>query len=64
MLTGSVIAWFVAKKWLESFAFRVRVDWWIYLLGGIVILIITMLAVSAQTFKAARMNPADALKIE
>ena len=64
MLIGSMIAWFVAKKWLESFAYRVSIDWWIYLLGGFTILIITMLAVSAQTFKAARMNPTDALKIE
>jgi putative ABC transport system permease protein len=64
MLTGSMIAWFIAKKWLESFVIRVSIDWWIYLLGGLAILIITMLAVSAQTLKAARMNPVDALKIE
>jgi len=64
MLTGSAVAWFVAQKWLESFAFRVSIDWWIYLLGGLAILIITILAVSAQTYKAARMNPVDALKIE
>jgi putative ABC transport system permease protein len=64
MLIGSIIAWFAAKKWLESFAFRVSIDWWIYLIGGLAILMITMLAVSIQTYKAARMNPVDALKIE
>jgi putative ABC transport system permease protein len=64
MLTGSMIAWFAAKKWLESFVIRVSIDWWIYLLGGFAILLITMLAVSSQTLKAARMNPVDALKIE
>ncbi|MFC2117557.1 ABC transporter permease [Bacteroidota bacterium] len=57
-------AWFVMNKWLENFPYKVKIDWWIYLLAGIIALLIAILTVSLQAYKAARINPVDSLKHE
>ncbi len=64
MLTGSFISWFVMRKWFESFANRVPFEWWIFVLGASIILVITLITVSAQTWKASILKPVDALKYQ
>ena len=58
------VAWFITKKWLENFAYKIPVYWWVFLLGGLIVLLITLLTVSAQSYQAAVKNPTKALNLE
>ena len=58
------IAIYVIHKWLESFAFKSAVSWWIFALAGVIALGIALITVSWQSWKAATKNPVEALKYE
>lgn len=58
------IAWYAVNRWLEGFAYKTPVYWWIFLLGGAVTLAIALLTVSWQSWKAASANPVESLKSE
>jgi putative ABC transport system permease protein len=58
------VAWWVMNKWLQDFAFRVDLSWWIFVLAGIIALLIALLTVSAQAIKAASANPVKSLRAE
>jgi len=68
VLLSNVIAWpvayFVAQKFLEKYAFRTNIGPEIYVLSGLAALSIALLTVSYQALKAARANPADSLRYE
>ncbi|GHT62666.1 ABC transporter permease [Bacteroidia bacterium] len=55
------VAYIIVHRWLENFAYKTPVYWWVFLLGGIIILLITVITVSAQSYKAAKRNPTWAL---
>jgi putative ABC transport system permease protein len=55
------VAYGTVLKWLENFAYKTPVDWWVFLLGGVIVLAITVLTVSAQSYRAATRNPTKAL---
>ncbi len=59
-----VLSWIGLNKWLEGFASRIALDWWIFFLGGFIVLVLTTLTVSLQTWRAATRNPAEALRSE
>jgi putative ABC transport system permease protein len=61
---ASPIAWFTMNKWLEGFAYKIELDWWIFALAGLFTLCIALLTVSWQSFKAATRNPVEALRYE
>ncbi len=58
------IAYFAMQKWLESFAYKTELSWWIFALAGLLALGIALLTVSFQSWKAARRNPVEALRYE
>jgi putative ABC transport system permease protein len=58
------VAWFITTKWLENFAYKTPVYWWVFLLGGLIVLLITLLTVSTQSYRAATQNPTNALGME
>jgi putative ABC transport system permease protein len=58
------IAWLVMNKWLEDFAYRVNIPWWIFLVAGLLTVIIALLTVSFQAIKAAFVNPVKSLRTE
>ena len=58
------IAWYVMNKWLESFAYKTDLSWWIFALAGLLALGIALLTVSWQSWKAATRNPVEALRYE
>jgi putative ABC transport system permease protein len=58
------IAWFVASKWLNSFAYRIDIAWWFFFLAGGLAFLIAILTVITQAVKAAVANPVDSLKYE
>jgi len=51
------IAWYAISKWLENFAYKTSLQWWIFPLSGLIVLAITIITVSAQSYKAATTNP-------
>jgi putative ABC transport system permease protein len=57
-------AWYAMHSWLQNFAYKINLSWWIFVLSGILVLGIAMLTVSLQSWKAARQNPVDALRCE
>lgn len=58
------IAYFAMHKWLESFAYKTELSWWIFALAGLLALGIALLTVSWQSWKAATRNPVEALRYE
>ena len=58
------VSYFIAKNWLEGFAYRIDLEWWFFIGAGLVALLIAWFTVGLQTVKAARVNPAECLKDE
>ncbi len=58
------VAYYAVHKWLENFAYRTEISWWVFVLAGVFTLIIAVLAVSIQTFRVAHKNPIKALRYE
>jgi putative ABC transport system permease protein len=58
------IAIYAMHKWLESFAYRTDISWWIYILSGLLALTIALATVSWQSWRAATRNPVEALRYE
>jgi putative ABC transport system permease protein len=68
VLVASVIsfpvAWWMMHKWLEDFAYRVSISWWVFAIAGASALTIALITVSFQAIKAALANPVAALRSE
>lgn len=58
------IGWYAMNKWLQDFTYRIDINWWIFLVAGIVALLIAFLTISIQTIRAARTNPVNSLRAE
>jgi ABC-type antimicrobial peptide transport system permease subunit len=63
-LIASPIAWYVMNSWLQNFAYRINIGWWVFALTGVIVLLITMLTVGFQSYRAASKNPVEALRYE
>jgi putative ABC transport system permease protein len=57
-------AWWFMHKWLEAFAYRVSISWWVFCIAGVLVLLIALLTVSFQAIKAAIANPVKSLRTE
>ena len=64
ILIAMPVSWMVMHKWLESFAYKTNLSWWIFTLAGLLALGIALLTVSWQSWRAATRNPVDALRYE
>jgi len=58
------LGWFIMKGWLDSFAYRTNLSWWILVVSAITALLISIITVSWQTYIAARRNPVKSLRYE
>ncbi|MEJ0029588.1 MAG: FtsX-like permease family protein [Bacteroidota bacterium] len=58
------LAWFEIDNWLQGFAFRIGLQWWMFALPGAVLMILALMVISFTTRKAAVSNPVDALRTE
>jgi len=58
------LTYYIVHRWLEQFAYKVPIYWWVFLLAGLLVLTITVITVSWQSYKAASANPVDAIKNE
>lgn len=58
------VAWWGMHKWLQDFAYRVDIEWWIFVLAGVLILLIALITICIQAIKAALANPVKSLRTE
>jgi putative ABC transport system permease protein len=58
------ISWWSANEWLQSFAYRTNMSWWIFLAGLFIVIVISLLTLGAQTFRAAAANPVKSIRTE
>jgi putative ABC transport system permease protein len=58
------LAWWGMHTWLQSFAYRTDISWWIFILAGMIAATIALLTISFQAMKAAMTNPVDSLRTE
>ncbi|MUP46498.1 FtsX-like permease family protein [Gramella sp. BOM4] len=58
------LSYYLMNKWLQDFAFRIEIKWWLFLLAATITLGIAFLTIGIKSFKAANMNPVKSLKIE
>lgn len=58
------LAYFAVRKWLDSFAYRTGLSWWIFAPAGVMALGIALLTVSWQSWRSAKRNPVEALRYE
>jgi putative ABC transport system permease protein len=58
------VSWYAMHKWLQTFAYKTELSWWIFALAGITALGIALLTVSWQSWRAATRNPVEALRYE
>ncbi|MBX9781790.1 MAG: ABC transporter permease [Chitinophagaceae bacterium] len=58
------VAWYASKQWLQNYAYRIQLDWWVFAIVGIIVLGIALLTISFQAIKAALSNPVKSLRTE
>ena len=58
------LAWWAMYKWLQDFAYKASLSWWIFAVSGIAMLLAAVLTLGLQTIKTARANPAKSLRTE
>ncbi len=63
-LVATPVAWYAMHKWLENFAYKISLSWWIFALAGAMALGIALLTISWHSWKAATENPIEALRYE
>jgi putative ABC transport system permease protein len=68
VLLGTLIAvpvgYFIMQKWLQGFAYRITIHWWLFAMAAMIAILIAFVTVSFQAVKAALVNPAKSLKTE
>ena len=58
------LSYLIVKHWLQSFEYRISLEWWYFVGAGLIALVIAWLTVSSQAVKAASINPVNSLKDE
>ncbi len=58
------LTWLVMNKWLEDFAYRINISWWVFAISGIIAIVIAFATISFQAIKAALANPVKSLRTE
>jgi putative ABC transport system permease protein len=58
------IAWYIMNKWLQDFAYRITISWWVFVVAGLAALLIALITISFQSIKAAIANPVKSLRTE
>jgi putative ABC transport system permease protein len=64
ILIASPIAWYAMHRWLQDFAYKIEIEWWMFALAGLLAIGIALLTVSFQSVKAALVNPIKSLRSE
>ncbi len=63
-IIASPIAWFAMHRWLQGFAYKITIEWWVFALAGMLAILIALITISFQAIKAAIANPVKSLRTE
>jgi putative ABC transport system permease protein len=63
-IVAAPVAWYAASRWLENFAYRTPLYWWVYLAAFVLVALLTVCTVTFQNWRAANANPAEGIKTE
>ena len=61
---ASPIAWYLMNLWLKDFAYRIQIEWWVFVLAGLIAVAVAFLTVSVQSVRSALANPVKSLRSE
>lgn len=64
IFVASPLGWFAMNKWLQNFAYRIHISWWVFMVAGAMAFLIALITVSFQAIKAALANPVESLRSE
>ena len=64
LLIATPLAWYGFNQWLQDFAYRIEINWWVFGLVGLTAIVIALTTVSWQAIKAAISNPTESLRSE
>jgi len=64
IVIASPVAWYGMVKWLQDFAYKIRIEWWMFAVAGILAVLIALMTVSFQAVRAALANPAKSLRAD
>jgi putative ABC transport system permease protein len=64
LVPASLIGWYFMNSWLQDFAFRIHIDWWVFVLAGVISISIALMTVSLQSMRAASKSPVESLRNE
>ncbi|MGX5856281.1 ABC transporter permease [Dyadobacter jiangsuensis] len=64
LLIATPAAWWLMDRWLQEFAYKIDVTWWVFALAGVVAVLVALCTISYQSIKAALMNPVESLRSE
>jgi len=64
IVLATPVAWWAMNKWLQDFAYRITISWWMFAIAGAVAILIALFTVSFKAIKAAMANPVDSLRSE
>ncbi len=63
-LVATPLAWWAMHSWLQNFAYHIQLEWWVFVLAGVMALLIALLTVSFQAVKVAVANPVKSLRTD
>jgi len=58
------VAWYASSRWLQNYAYRIELSWWVFVLAGLLVLLVALLTIGTQAIKAAIANPVKSLRTE
>ncbi len=64
LLIALPVSWWAMDRWLQTFAFHIRLDWWVFVVASLIVLLLSLVSTSLQSWRAACANPVDYLKNE
>jgi putative ABC transport system permease protein len=64
IVVASPITWLIMNKWLQNYAYRIHISWWMFAMAGLFSILIALVTVSYQIIKAAVANPVKSLRTE
>lgn len=64
IVIASPIAWYLLNKWLQDYAYRIEIQWWMFALAAAMVVLVAILTISFQAIKAAMANPVKSLRTE
>ena len=64
VLLSIPLAWYFTDQWLQSFTYRIDMQWWVFVVASLLVLLLAFLTVSIQSIKSARANPIESLRVD